>query len=157
MCEWASSPCPPEKNRCLYQSLLNKRHLVVFWCFRSRPEMQICLSNPRWGMNHTMNSMVHTSDNLFCSNSSQILELSVKFASQTCHENTKKPLDGAYLADFGINISREENIRRDYKEAFTRQLFSWASLNFILWIICHFRGMNSNCWKLLCKSSFHLQ
>ena len=47
---------------------------------------------------------IHTSDNLFCSNSSPILELSVKFASQICHENINKPLDGAYLADFGIDI-----------------------------------------------------
>ena len=38
------------------------------------------------------------------SNSSLILELSVKFASQICHENIKKPLDGAYLADFVIDI-----------------------------------------------------
>ena len=37
------------------------------------------------------------------SNSSPILELSVKFASQICHENINKPLDGAYLADFGID------------------------------------------------------
>ena len=42
---------------------------------------------------------------LFCSNSSPILELSVKFASQICHENINKPLDGAYLADFGIDIT----------------------------------------------------
>ena len=34
----------------------------------------------------------------------QILELSVKFASQICHYNTNTPLDGAYLADFGIDI-----------------------------------------------------
>ena len=34
-----------------------------------------------------------------------ILELSVKFASQICHENTNTPLDGTYLADFGIDIS----------------------------------------------------
>ena len=33
-----------------------------------------------------------------------VLELSVKFASQICHENIDKPLDGAYLADFGIDI-----------------------------------------------------
>ena len=33
-----------------------------------------------------------------------MLELSVKFASQICHENIKKPLDGAYLADFSIDI-----------------------------------------------------
>ena len=49
---------------------------------------------------------IHTSDNLFCSNSSPILELSVKFASQIGHENTNTPLDGAYLADFGIDISQ---------------------------------------------------
>ena len=41
---------------------------------------------------------------IHCSNSSPILELSVKFASQICHENTNKPLDDAYLADFGIDI-----------------------------------------------------
>ena len=34
-----------------------------------------------------------------------ILELSVKFISQICHENTNAPLDGAYLADFGIDLS----------------------------------------------------
>jgi hypothetical protein len=38
-------------------------------------------------------------------NSSPILELSVKFVSQICHENINKPLDGAYLADFGIDIT----------------------------------------------------
>ena len=38
-------------------------------------------------------------------NSSPILELSVKFASQICHENINKSLDGAYLADFGIDIT----------------------------------------------------
>ena len=51
-----------------------------------------------------MNSTIHTSDNLFCSNSSIILDLSVKFASQICHENINKPLDGTYLAEFGIDI-----------------------------------------------------
>ena len=41
---------------------------------------------------------------LLNSNSSPILELSVKFASQICHENINKPLDGTYLVDFGIDI-----------------------------------------------------
>ena len=50
-----------------------------------------------------MNSMIHTSDNLFCWNS--IVNLPVKFASQICHENINKPLDSAYLADFGIDIN----------------------------------------------------
>ena len=36
---------------------------------------------------------------------SSILELSVKFASQICHENINKPLDGPYLSDFGIDIN----------------------------------------------------
>ena len=36
---------------------------------------------------------------------SLILELSVKFASQICHENINKPLDGAYLVDFGADIT----------------------------------------------------
>ena len=39
------------------------------------------------------------------SNSFPILEFSVKFVSQICHENINKPLDGAYLADFGIDIN----------------------------------------------------
>ena len=38
-------------------------------------------------------------------NSCPILELSVKFASEICHEKTNKPVDGAYLADFGIDIN----------------------------------------------------
>ena len=41
---------------------------------------------------------------IHCSNSSPILELSVKCASQICYENINKPLDGAYLACFGIDI-----------------------------------------------------
>ena len=41
---------------------------------------------------------------IHCSNSSPILELPVKFASQICHENINKPQDGAYLADFAIDI-----------------------------------------------------
>ena len=48
---------------------------------------------------------IHASDNLFCSNSFPIWELSVKFASQICHENTNTPLDGTYFADFGIDIN----------------------------------------------------
>ena len=48
--------------------------------------------------------IIFTSDNLFCSNSSPTLELSVKFESQICHENINKPIDGTYLADFGIDI-----------------------------------------------------
>ena len=56
----------------------------------------------------TMNLTIHIFDNLFCSNSSPILELSVKFASQICHENFNKPLDGAYLADFVIDIILED-------------------------------------------------
>ena len=47
------------------------------------------------------------SNNLFCSNSFPIFELSVKFASQICHENINKPIDGAYLADFGIDINAD--------------------------------------------------
>ena len=38
-------------------------------------------------------------------NASPILELSVKFATQIFLENTNTPLDGAYLADFGIDIT----------------------------------------------------
>ena len=52
-----------------------------------------------------MNSTIHTSNNLFCSNSCPILELSFKFAFEICHKNINKPLDGAYLADFGIDIN----------------------------------------------------
>ena len=39
------------------------------------------------------------------SNSSDILELSVKFVSQICHDNINKPLDDTYLAVFGIDIT----------------------------------------------------
>ena len=42
---------------------------------------------------------------IHCLNSSPILELSVKFAFQIYSENINKPLDGAYLADFGIDIT----------------------------------------------------
>ena len=41
-----------------------------------------------------------------------MLELSVKFASQICHENIHKPLDGDYLADFGIDIRSSQNLSR---------------------------------------------
>ena len=37
------------------------------------------------------------------SNSSPILELSIKFSTQIYHKNINKPLDGAYLVDFGIS------------------------------------------------------
>ena len=37
----------------------------------------------------------------------QFLKLSVKFASQIYHENINNPLDGAYLADFGIDINHK--------------------------------------------------
>ena len=47
---------------------------------------------------------------IHCSNSFPILELSVKFASQICHENINKPLDGAYLADFGIDIMKSTTV-----------------------------------------------
>ena len=55
--------------------------------------------------------MINTSDNLFCSNSSPILDLSVKFAFQICHENINKPLDGAHVVDFGIDIKRAKEAR----------------------------------------------
>ena len=48
---------------------------------------------------------------IHCLNSSPILELSVKFASQICHGNIKEPLDGTYIADFGIDISKQEKIK----------------------------------------------
>ena len=41
---------------------------------------------------------------LLNSSSSLILELLVKFVSQICHENINTPVDGAYLANFGIDI-----------------------------------------------------
>ena len=47
---------------------------------------------------------------IHCSKLSPILELSVKFASQICHENINKPLGGAYLADFDIDINSVEKI-----------------------------------------------
>ena len=53
---------------------------------------------------------------LFCSNSSLTLELSVKFLSQICHENINKPLEGAYLADFGIDITRSDDDQLEKKD-----------------------------------------
>ena len=52
-----------------------------------------------------MDSIIPTSDNLFCLNSSPILDLSVKFASPICHENINKILDGAYLANFNVDFT----------------------------------------------------
>ena len=48
---------------------------------------------------------------IHCSNLCPSLELSVKFASQiVCYENVNKPLDGAYLADFVIDISPDDGV-----------------------------------------------
>ena len=55
-------------------------------------------------------------------NSSPILELSVEFTSQICHENTNKPRDGAYLANFGTDFS--PNIRQREKVFSTYQKWS---------------------------------
>ena len=52
-----------------------------------------------------------------------ILELSVKCVSQICHENINKPLDGAYLADFGIDISFEIRILKTDHSAPSPALF----------------------------------
>ena len=49
-------------------------------------------------------SEVHMYCPIHCSNLCPILDLSVKFASQICHENINKPQDCTYLADFGIDI-----------------------------------------------------
>ena len=46
------------------------------------------------------------------------MELSVKFASQICHENINKSLDGAYLEDFGIDIKTGHQIT---DESFLKQ------------------------------------
>ena len=61
-------------------------------------------------ISHFPGFTVHTTDNLFCSFSSPILELSVKFTSQICHKNINKTLDGTYLADFGIDISLHRGV-----------------------------------------------
>ena len=45
------------------------------------------------------------------SNSSPILEMSVKLVSQICHENINKPLDGANLPDFGIDIMQTYTVK----------------------------------------------
>ena len=63
-----------------------------------------------WDANLTENSTIGDEFEqnklyVFEQNKSPILELSVKFASQICHENINKPLDGAYLTDFGIAIT----------------------------------------------------
>ena len=66
-------------------------------------------------ISHFRGFTVYTSDNLSCSNSSPILELSVKFVPQICHENFNKPLDGAYLADFGTDIIASQNKEKETK------------------------------------------
>ena len=58
---------------------------------------------------------------IHCSNSCPILELSVKFASQICHENINKPVDGDYLADFGIDISMYRRRYPNFAESFRQQ------------------------------------
>ena len=66
---------------------------------------------------------------IHCSNSSPILELSVKFSSQICHENINKLLDGTYLADFGIDITwaelqiEREGTEKDHKSLNTSVRF----------------------------------
>ena len=60
---------------------------------------------------------------LLNSNLFPISELSVKFASQICHENINKPLDGAYLADFGIEIN--QNQLKNLKKACILLLSPW--------------------------------
>ena len=63
---------------------------------------------------------------IFNSNSSPILELSVKCLSHICHENINKPLDGAYLADFGIDINDEKRKTiSGVGEVISTQLLLW--------------------------------
>ena len=78
---------------------------MVCWCFHGRSEMQFWLTTPSYGMNSNKLSYQKYVFEQNEYNSSPILELSVKFASQICYENTNIPLDGTYLADFGIDIS----------------------------------------------------
>ena len=57
-----------------------------------------------------------------------ILELSIKFASQICHENINKSLDGAYLAVFGIDIKwtykkmKRAPLKKFFEVVFTMKL-----------------------------------
>ena len=67
--------------------------------------MQIWLTTPRKGKNSNKISCHKYVFEQNEYNSSPFLELSMKFASEICHENTNTPLDGAYLADFGIDIT----------------------------------------------------
>ena len=73
-----------------------------------------------------------TSDNLFWLNSSLILELSVKFESEICHENINKPLDGVYLADLGIDITHSDigflQVAFMQENLFFTGLFLWTTL-----------------------------
>ena len=64
--------------------------------------MQIWLTTPKKGMNWNKISC----QKYVSLNSSHIFELLVKFVFQIYHENINKPLDGTYLADFGIDISK---------------------------------------------------
>ena len=60
-------------------------------------------------------------------NAFPILELSVKFASQICHENSKKTVDGSYLSDFGIDIKLMEDSRiQVVQDALWKNLEAWT-------------------------------
>ena len=68
-------------------------------------------------------------------NSSPVLEFSVKFASQICHENTSKPLDGAYLAHFGIDISGGQDVDGTQGYCVAAGVsFRIRSMTLLLWI-----------------------
>ena len=62
---------------------------------------------------------------IHCSNSSPILELPVKFVYQICHENINKLLDGAYLANLGIDIKK--NMSHKYVSKNIKQSFLMAN------------------------------
>ena len=56
-----------------------------------------------WDANLTGNSNSKIGDEFEQNKLSEVC--TVEFiSSQICHENINKPLDGAYLADFGIDI-----------------------------------------------------
>ena len=45
-------------------------------------------------------------EKLFIQTSKKVFNLILEVASEICHNYTNKPVDGAYLADFGIDVKQ---------------------------------------------------
>ena len=76
-----------------------KGRVACLYCARPLSKWQFCFINRQ--MIGFIRSLLYVSST-FELEFIPYLELSVKFESQICHENSNTPLDGAYSADFGI-------------------------------------------------------